>query len=218
MKAMILAAGKGERMLPLTQEQPKPLLKVHNKALIEYHIINLAKAGITEIMINLWYRGEQIQQYLGDGQQYGVKLFYSIETQLLDTGGGVQNALDFFQGEKFVLLSADIYTDFNFASLRLATDKLAHIILVANPEYHLAGDFALNNGLIAVAGTPMYTYANIGIYATKFFDQLTYPYPLSLLLKKHLAENLVTGAIYNGVWFNVGTPMELQKVNWRRSP
>lgn len=213
MKAMILAAGKGERMLPLTQEQPKPLLTVHNKALIEHHIINLAQANVREIMINLWYRGAQIREYLGDGSRYGVKLFYSEESTLMDTGGAIQNVLDFFGQENFIVVSADIYTDFDYATLNVAQNKLAHIILVANPEYHQTGDFALHDGCLSLTGSKLLTYANIGIYTPEFFDQIIHPYPLGWLLKKHTLQQAVSGAIYNGVWFNVGTPLELQKVN-----
>jgi len=213
MKAMILAAGKGERMWPLTKDKPKPLLQAHGKTLIEHHIVNLAQAGIKDIIINLWYLGLQIENYLGDGSRYGVTLHYARETQLLDTGGGIQNVLHFFGEEKFIVVSADIYTDFDFSTLILPDDKAAHIILVSNPEYHPFGDFALQNGIVSLIGEYKLTYANIGIYRPEFFDQAIHPYPLSLLFKKHISRQLVTGAIYDGVWFNVGTPMELQKVN-----
>jgi MurNAc alpha-1-phosphate uridylyltransferase len=213
MKAMILAAGRGERMLALTANFPKPLLMVKGKALIEHHIINLVQAGITEIVINLWYHGQKISNFLGDGSNYGAKLIYVEETKLLNTGGGIQNALRLFVGEDFIVISADIFCDFNFASLKLAADKLAHIILVSNPEYNLVGDFALQHDLISMPAIKPYTYANIGIYSTNFFNQEISPYSLGWLLKDHAAKQLVTGAIYNGLWFNVGTPLELQRAN-----
>lgn len=214
MKAMILAAGKGERMLPLTNATPKPLLVVKGRPLIVHHLLALAAAGITEVVINVWHLGEQIVAALGDGSEYGVQIHYSVEPQLLNTGGGIVHALSYLGNEPFLVLSADIFTDFALATLPHNPTRLAHIVMVDNPDYHDEGDFQLDHGTIKIVGNNKQTYANIGVYRREFFVQAPLgAFGLGDLLRKHIAAGLVTGQYYNGSWYNIGTPVDLEMVN-----
>lgn len=214
MKAMILAAGKGERMRPLTNTAPKPLLLIGNKPLIIYHLESLAKAGVTEVIINTWYLGDQIIALLGDGARYGIKIHYSIEDELLDTGGGITNALKLLGNDPFIVLSADIFTNFQFNTLPTQPNALAHLVMVDNPPYHLEGDFCLDKGKIKLTGGNKFTYANIGIYRPEFFvDAPQGAFPLSYLMRKHINSGLVTGQYFNDVWHNIGTPQDLKVAN-----
>ncbi len=150
MKAMILAAGRGERMRPLTDETPKPLLKINQFCLIEHHIINLKSAGITELVINTAWLAEQIHQYLGDGSNYGVSIQYSDEGQALETGGGINKALPLLGDDYFLVVNGDVWCDYEFKTLpTLKADHLAHLVLVNNPEQHPGGDFSIESGLLS---------------------------------------------------------------------
>ncbi len=216
MKAMILAAGKGERMRPLTNSTPKPLLTVNGQPLIIYHLQALAKAGVTEVMINTHYLGEQIIQLIGPGSRFGLKIEYSVEDKLLDTGGGIFKALPFFGTEPFLVLSADVLTDFPLHTLPLFPNGLAHLVMVDNPSYHPEGDFSLDKGKIKLkcSATPTFTYANIGIYRPEFFAHAPQgAFPLAQLLRQHISNDLITGQYYSGVWHNIGTPADLALVN-----
>lgn len=215
MRAMILAAGKGERMLPLTKNTPKPLLKVAGKTLIEHHLYALADSGIREVVINVCHLGDQIVAMLGDGSRYRIKIQYSVEDHLLNTGGGIVQALPLLGREPFLVVSADIYTDFDFSSLPTSITGVAHLVLVDNPVYKPDGDFSLQGRQVTPAShNANLTYANIGIYCSRMFEDAPQgAFGLGDLLRSQIAAGKVTGQYFNGVWHNVGTPSDLAMVN-----
>ena len=209
MKAMILAAGRGERMRPLTDETPKPLLQAGGKALIEYHLEALAKAGFTRVVINHAWLGEQIEQVLGDGRRYGVQIEYSAEGTALETAGGIVNALPLL-GEVFLALNADIWTDYPLDNLPRAIPGLAHLVMVDNPQHHPRGDFALVGDHLREADEPRLTFSGIGIYHASLFDQLAPGVrALGPLLREAMQQGKVSGEHYHGQWLDVGTPERL---------
>lgn len=206
MKAMILAAGKGERMRPLTLHTPKPLLPVAGKALIEYHIEALAAAGITGLVINHAWLGQQVEQALGDGSRYGVSIVYSRETEPLETGGGILRALPLLGDDPFVLVNGDIWADYDFARLPQQPDGLAHLVLVDNPEHHGGGDFALEQGQVRSAGASMLTYSGIAVLHPRLFAGCAGgAFRLAPLLRAAMEEGLVSGEHFAGRWLDVGT-------------
>ncbi len=214
MKAMILAAGLGKRMRPLTNHLPKPLLEVAGKPLIVYHIEALAAAGIHEIVINHAYLGEKIEAALGDGSTFSVNIQYSPEGEPLETGAGIVKALPLLGDQPFILVSSDIWTDFNFASLINRSMDLAHLVLVENPDHHQNGDFYLQeNGVVSnqkEAGIGL-TYAGISVLSPQLFtDYSAKPFPLREPLRKAVALGQVTGQYHRGAWTDVGTPERLQ--------
>lgn len=215
MRAMILAAGRGERMGELTATTPKPLLKVGNKYLIEYTLENIQRAGITEVVINVAYLGQQIQAALGDGSRYGVNISYSVEDGRLEVGGGIYNALPLLGKDPFIVMSGDIITDFPLNRLSKLQKGLAHLILVRNPIYHQFGDFALAaDGFLELTGKPRYTYANIGLYHPDIFAECQPGfYPWNKVMFPKIENKNVTGELYEGNWFNVGTGAELEQAN-----
>ena len=215
MKAMILAAGRGERMRPLTDRCPKPLLPVAGKPLIVYHIEKLAAADFTELVINVAYRGSQIKQALGDGSEWGVHIEYSEEgKQALETGGGIVHALPLLGSEPFLVVNGDIWTDFDFAELPQVAESLAHLVLVDNPEHHPEGDFVLEGGQVSQTGTPKYTFSGIGVYQPELFKgQPDAAFPLGPLLRETMDRQQVTGQHYKGHWTDVGTPERLEKLD-----
>jgi len=214
MKAMILAAGKGERMRPLTDNMPKPLLNVEGQPLLVHHLRALRAAGIQEVVINTWYLGAQIVNAIGDGQEYGLKVHYSMEETLLDTGGGIVRALPILGKEPFLVISADIRTDFPVQTLPANPNALAHLIMVDNPMYKQEGDFGLDKGKVTLSAHQTFTYGNIGIYRPEFFVNAPVgAFPLGGLLRQHIANDLVTGQYYAGVWHNIGTPNDLAIAN-----
>ena len=221
---MILAAGRGERMRPLTDTCPKPLLTVANKALIEYHIIALQKAGITDVVINHAWLGYKIENFLGNGRQYGLSICYSPEQQALETAGGIIQALPLLTSgsnldEQFLVVNGDIFTAYDFTPLlqRKVTSE-AHLIMVTNPEHHPDGDFFLSDGCIFEekvdkSNTGRYTFSGIGLYQTSFFDGLkTGKRALAPLLRKAIKCAGVSGELYTGLWTDVGTPERLQQL------
>ncbi len=210
---MIFAAGKGERMGDLTRTCPKPLLMVHGQSLIVYHLKKLAAIGIKDCVINVRYLGEKIQQALGDGRQFGINIHYSIETEALETAGGIIQTLDFFDNKPFILMSADVFTDYPVEKLLGAlTDKkqLAHLVMVNNPEHHCQGDFSLNaDGLLGLDGVKL-NYAGLGIYHPKLFANHSPGYrKLGDVLKEVISKKQITGEHYFGPWLNVDTPERL---------
>jgi len=215
MKAMILAAGRGERMRPLTDDTPKPLLRIGGQTLIEHHIHALAQAGITELVINHAHLGEQIVRALGDGDIYGVSIEYSAETgKALDTGGGIHNALPLLGDAPFLVVNADIWTDFPFDELPEAPGGLAHLVMVDNPEHHADGDFSLSNGQLSQQGPNMLTYSGIGVYRPGLFaDRTGGAFPLAPLLRGAMDREEVTGEHYTGAWSDIGTPERLAAIN-----
>lgn len=214
MRAMILAAGRGERMGALTADTPKPLLRVGQHYLIEYAIANLKKAGIREIVINLAYRGDQIQDALGDGSRYGVALLYSHEPQRLETGGGIFQALSLLGDEPFVVLSADVITAYPLTQLPKKPEGLAHLVMVSNPPYHPGGDFGLRENYIDAAATPKLTFGNVSVLSPALFAGCQPGYfRLGDVLLPAIKKRLITGEHYKGLWYNVGTPDDLALVS-----
>ena len=204
---MILAAGRGERLRPLTDETPKPLIKVAGKPLIGHHLGNLATAGFRDIIINTAWLAEKIHAELGDGADYGVSIRYSDEGKALETAGGIIKALPLLGDEPFLVVNGDIWCDFSFTELpELAAGKQAHLILVDNPEHNQQGDFALQDSLIKNTGDPMYTFSGIGIYNPAFFaGQPGGALPLAPLIREKSEPGLVSGQYYAGAWTDVGT-------------
>lgn len=214
MKAMILAAGRGERMRPLTDHTPKPLLEVAGLPLIVYHLRNLATAGFHEIVINHAHLGNRIEAALGDGSAYGVTIRYSAEETALETGGGIFRALPLLGDEPFVAINGDVWTDFPLASLRDKGEWLAHLVLVDNPKHHPHGDFVLDNGRVSVNGDHRLTFSGIGVYRRALFaDCEPGAFPLAPLLRNAMARGEVTGEHYQGHWWDIGTPERLQTLD-----
>lgn len=210
MKAMILAAGRGERMGRLTLSTPKPLLKVGNQYLIEYSLRACKEAGIQDVMINVSYHADQIQQAIQCGGRYGLRVTYSHEPERLETGGGILKALPFFEQKPFLVLSADIVTDFPIRSIMSRTIERAHLVMVKNPSFHPAGDFGIKNGYANLDVVPKLTFANVGIYHPDLFlHALPGRFPLNQLLFPAISQQLVTAEQYDGRWHNVGSEEEL---------
>jgi MurNAc alpha-1-phosphate uridylyltransferase len=212
MKAMILAAGKGERMWPLTLDTPKPLLDVDGKGLIEHQIERLRVAGIVDLVVNHAGIGHQMVERLGDGMRYGVTIVYSEEgEEPLETGGGIFRALPLLGPDPFLFVNADVWTDYPFASLPAGPDGLAHLVLVPNPPHHLAGDFALGGGgLVHLEGEPRLTFSGMGIYRPELFDECgPGRFGVAPLLRHAISQGLVSGERFDGEWLDVGTPERL---------
>jgi len=215
MKAMILAAGRGKRLRPLTDETPKPLLVVRGKPLIQWHIEHLRGAGYTQLVINTSWLAEQIQEYFGDGAQFGVSIRYSYEgPEPLETGGGIFKALPLLGRQPFVVVNGDIWTDYPFENLKhaLKQDNLAHLVMVPNAEHHPEGDFYLSPiGHLRDHGGPQLTYSGIGVYRPEFFrDCPAGSFPLLPWLQTAMQMEALSGELYRGEWRDVGTPESLQ--------
>ena len=211
MKAMILAAGRGERMRPLTDTTPKPLLEVQGKPLIEYHLQALSRAGINEVVINLNWLGQQIREKLGTGSQFDLDIEYSEEEQALETAGGILQALPRL-GDQFIVINADIFTDYDFAQL-VEVDSLAHLVLAPNPEQHPRGDFSLENSVVGNLGETLYTFTGIAKYQRSFFDGMTSgKRPLAPDLRRAAELKQVSGELYSGYWYDIGTLERLQNL------
>ena len=217
MRALILAAGKGERMRPLTLFKPKPLLEVCGIPLIEYHIINLKKAGFKQIVVNVSWLAQQIMQRLGNGSQFGVEIRYSYEGEKpLETGGGMLKALPLLNNEAFLVVNGDIFTDFDFSEISIKDDKLAHLVLVKNPEHNPNGDFALDEEKLLTNNNKQqkFTYSGIGIYHPKLFkDVQAGKFSVIPLVKQAIAKNLVSGQIHQHQWDDIGTIERLTAIN-----
>ncbi|HEY9198100.1 MAG TPA: nucleotidyltransferase family protein [Gammaproteobacteria bacterium] len=211
MKAMILAAGRGERMRPLTDTTPKPLLRAGGRALIEYHLDNLVRAGITDIVINHAHLGAQIEAALGDGARYGARIRYSPEPEgALETGGGIHRALPLLGEGPFLVINGDIWTDFDYRTLPQDFAGLACLVLIDNPEHHPAGDFHLQGDQVFAEGAPRLTFSGIGLYrAALFAGCAPGQFPLAPLLRAAMARNEVRGMHYPGRWWDIGTPERL---------
>jgi len=214
MKAMILAAGRGERMRPLTDSCPKPLLKVAGKALIEHHIIALANAGFTELVINHAYLGQQIESFLGDGSRYGVSIQYSAEEQALETGGGIYQALDLLGDSPFVLVNGDVWCDYDFNKIPKSIDGLVHLVMIDNPKHNPSGDFCYSEGRLLEDKGNKLTYSGIGVYHPKLFSSCQPgKFPLAPLLRSAIKNQQVSAEHYTGFWMDIGTPERLEFVN-----
>jgi len=211
MKAMLLAAGRGERMRPLTDLTPKPLLQVGGQPLIAWHLHKLARAGIREVVINLSWLGEQIRAALGQGEAYGLDIVYSQEPwPPLETGGGLLQALPLLGAEPFLLVNGDVYTDIDFAALRIDADALAQLVLVPNPPHHAAGDFLLQAGRIDARVGESLTYSGIGVLRPELFAGCSPGrFPLLPLLQRARAAGRLGGQKHAGLWLDIGTPERL---------
>lgn len=211
--AMVLAAGRGERLRPLTDRCPKPLLKIAGKPLLQYHLEALAKVDITQIVVNHAWLGEQIIDTIGSGKQFGVSIQYSKEQEALETGGGVFKALPLLGEEPFLVINGDIWTNMDLSDLKLPKGKLAHLIMVNNPEQHPEGDFHLSHGEIDQFNLPKLTFSGIGIYHPDLFKDCTGGrFSLADLLRKVMPEHCVSGELFQGHWFDVGTPERLNEL------
>jgi len=215
MKAMILAAGRGERMRPLTDTTAKPLMQAGKYRLIEYHLMNLKQAGFTDIVINIAWLGKQIIDTLGDGSNYGLSIFYSDEgEQALETGGGIFNALPLLGDEPFVVINGDIWTDYPVKNLmHLQPSGSAHLVLVNNPPHHPDGDFFIHNNNLIETGKCKYTYSGIGVYTKKFFNGQSHnAFPLGPIIRRDIKQGLISAELYNGNWYDIGTMERLQEL------
>ena len=214
---MILAAGRGERMRPLTDHTPKPLLKVGGKPMIVWHLERLSAAGFKHIVINHAHLGEQIESTLGNGDQWGLSITYSPEQVALETAGGIANALHLLGDESFLVVNGDIYTDIDITQLRMALkpDKLAHLVMIDNPSQHPAGDFSLEDGLVKIDGSNMLTFSGVAVYSPELFKDTPAGEPAKLapLLRQAMVAGEVTGQHHRGIWHDVGTPQRLMELN-----
>jgi len=220
MKAIVLAAGRGERMRPLTDSTPKPLLPVAGKPLIVYHLEALARAGIRDVVINLSWLGECIRAALGDGTRYGVRIAYSEEGPVaLETAGGIFNALPLLAPGPFLVVNGDIWTDLDLRRLRIEEGAHARLILVPNPEHHPGGDFGLDGDFVVERATDRFTYSGVGLYRPEFFAGcIPGKFPLLPLLKRAMAARMLRGELYRGDWCDVGSPARLDELEKRVSP
>jgi len=223
MQAMILAAGRGERMRPLSDRVPKPLLDVGGKPLVVWQLERLAAAGFRDIVMNVAYRGEAIERAVGDGSRFGVRVRYSREREPLEVAGGIATALPLLTAEVVLVVSADLFTRYDYASLRprlqVMTDTRqpphAHMVMVPNPAYHASGDFALRGGMLALDGEPRMTFGNVALYRTRLFEELPRGSKLKILpcYRDWIARGWVTGEQFAGWWANVGTPADLSQLD-----
>jgi len=206
-RAMLLAAGRGERMRPLTDQLPKPLLTVRGKPLIVHHLERLARCGVRHVVVNVAWLGDRIRAALGDGAAFGVSIHYSEEgAQALETGGGIFQALPWLGSEPFLVVNGDVFTDFDFAALSIAPEAWAHLLLVPNPVQHPQGDFALEGGRVVETGSTRWTYSGIGLYRPQLFDGCRPGrFPLLPLLRRAIAAGRLSGEVYGGAWSDVGT-------------
>ena len=213
MKAMILAAGRGDRMRPLTDVCPKPLLKVAGKPLIQYTIEKLVAAGFTELVINVAYLGAQIIETLGDGSQFGASILYSHEGEEgLETAGGIIQALPLLGSEAFLVVNSDVACDFPLETLKKVPHGLAHLIFMPNPEHHPNGDFALGeDGIMRLEGENKLTFSGIGVYKPALFANLPAgKLKLRPVLEQAMEKGLISGEKFDGFWMDIGTPERLQ--------
>jgi MurNAc alpha-1-phosphate uridylyltransferase len=215
MKAMILAAGRGERMRPLTSATPKPLLSVGGKPLIEHHIEALARAGIGELIINLSWLGHQIREYLDNGSKYGLSITYSEEgPEPLETGGGIYNALPLLGAEPFWLVNGDVYCEFSYRPIILERGVLGHLVMVPNPNHHLAGDFCFDDRRLCSQGKERMTYSGLAfLHPDLFANAVAGKFPLAPLLVNAMNQNAITGEKFDGHWIDVGTPERLRQLD-----
>ncbi len=220
MKAILLAAGRGERLRPLTDTTPKPLLDIGGTTLIEHQLGKLVQAGISEVVINLRHLGNLIQSKLGDGRAYGIKIVYSVETQRLETGGGIKNALSKLGDEPFLVVSADTYTDYDYSLLisGLPDLSLGLLLMTDNPVHHLEGDFAIDaDGVLQLEGEK-YTYTGIGVLTPALVRNLPeHSFKLRKVLDQAISDHRLHGILHTGYWCDVGTVERLQALRQKMS-
>ena len=215
MRAMILAAGRGERLRPLTDEVPKPLVPIAGKPLIEYHLEALAAGGFREIVINQGHLGSMLPEALGNGGRWGIHIHWSDEQpEALETGGGIFKALPLLGSAPFLVINGDVWTNYSFSRLRAVKCDWAHLVMVPNPVHNPGGDFALDRGRIREIGEARLTFSGIGVYNPRLFGACK-PGKFSVvpLLKTAMNDHLVTGEQFTGSWDDIGTPERLDKLN-----
>lgn len=217
MKAMILAAGRGERMRPLTDRTPKPLLTLGSQTLIDRHLRALAHAGVREVVVNVSWLGHMIREALGDGSHWNLQIHYSDEGPVaLETGGGIFQALPLLGPGAFVVINGDVWTDYPLSRLALSARANGHLVLVPNPWHHPRGDFALENGKVLATGPRTLTFSGIAMYRPEFFAGCTAGrFPLLPLLRRSLEAGMLSGELYEGAWSDVGTPERLAELRTR---
>jgi MurNAc alpha-1-phosphate uridylyltransferase len=214
MRAMILAAGRGERLRPLTDEVPKPLVEIAGKPLIEYHLESLARAGYREVVINQGHLGDLLPRSLGNGSRWGINIHWSDEQpEALETGGGIFKALPLLGAAPFLVINGDVWTDYPFARLRAVKCDWAHLVMVPNPDHNPDGDFALNGARIRLLGDHPLTFSGIGVYNPRLFDGCTAgKFSVVPLLRSAMEQHLVTGEVFRGSWDDIGTLERLESV------
>jgi MurNAc alpha-1-phosphate uridylyltransferase len=223
MKAMVLAAGRGERLRPITDTLPKPLVRVGGKPLIVYHLEALARAGVRDVVINLSWLADKIRAALRDGSEYGVRITYTDEGPVpLETGGGIFNAIQHLGPGPFLVVNGDTFTDIDFGALLAQADAdtrsgaSARIVLVPNPTQHPRGDFGLEGGQVVERQTGRFTYSGVGVYRPEFFEGCTAgKFPLLPLLQRAIAAGRLRGQLHEGEWCDVGTPQRLAELDER---
>lgn len=221
MKAMILAAGRGERMRPLTDHTPKPLLHIGKHRLIEYHLMNLAKAGFKNIVINIAWLGKQICDTIGNGSKYGVSISYSDEgDSALETGGGIFKALPLLGEQPFLVINGDIWTNYPCQTLHQHTPQgLAHLVLVNNPPQHPLGDFYLRDNKLVEHGDTKFTFSGIGVYKKEFFAEKNGgAFPLAPMIREFATQGLISAELYQGEWDDIGTVERLNARIKKQAP
>ncbi|MCK5725695.1 MAG: nucleotidyltransferase family protein [Thiotrichaceae bacterium] len=220
MKAMILAAGHGTRMRPLTNHLPKPLLKVYDKSLLVWHLERLKHAGFTDIVINISWCGHKIPEALGSGSQWGLNIQYSDEQDsgALETAGGIAKALPLLGSEPFLVTNGDVWCEYNYPKQSLAENDLAHLVLIKNPEHNLSGDFCLEKGRITDRKENQVgiTFSGIGYYRPELFKNINpagEKAALAPLLRAAMEKGQVSGEYYHGIWHDIGTPKRLESLD-----
>ena len=219
MKVMILAAGRGERMGNLTQNCPKPLLKVKGRCLIDWHLIKLCEAGFKDIVINVAYLSKEIIEFVGDGSKWRLNISISEEEQALETAGGIKKAIKYLGDEPFLVINADIFSDYNYKNLKMTSlqkKSLGHLVLVNNPEHNLKGDFGImDDGILIMNSERRLTFSGIAIYDPKFFSELAEGNKIKLapILEIAINKKCIQGELFEGLWSDVGTPERLNMIN-----
>ncbi len=211
MRAMILAAGRGERLRPLTEKIPKSLVEVRGQSLLERHLDNVRAAGIRSVVINLGWLGDQIVERIGSGERFGLEVTYSQEgDDILETGGGIHKALPALGADPFLVVNADIYTDMPVPAFQLDDSHLGHLVMVPTPDYRDHGDFDIDDGLIRNGDPATYTFSGVAIYRPEFFDGCEAGrFPLAPMLREAADRRQLSGSLYEGLWADVGTPERL---------
>lgn len=213
---MILAAGRGERMRPLTDSLPKPLLRVKGKPLIVWHLEKLSRNGFKDVVINIAHIGYKIPEYLGDGSKWNVNISYSDEQEIgaLESAGGIKKALSLLGDKPFLVVNGDVFCDYEFDATFELKGKKAHLILVPNPEHNPKGDFGLSDGLVLNTDREMYTFSGISYYHPSFFDEVALQKsPLAPLLRNAITKNEISGELFENMWHDIGTPQRLKEIN-----
>jgi MurNAc alpha-1-phosphate uridylyltransferase len=215
--AMILAAGEGRRMRPLTDKTPKPLIKVAGKTLLERHIEGLVSAGFTDLVINTSYLADQVVAFCGDGRQWGCRIHLSLEETPLETAGGIRKALPLLTEEVFAVVNSDVFTDYpllNLQQVKLRND-VAHLVMVPNPSHHPGGDFGLFGGRLVTGKTAKTTFSGLSVMSHRLFDSLETDFsPLRPLFDRAIASQQVSGQLWSGIWSDVGTPSRLSELEF----